>query len=176
MGFEGRGAVGFEGRGAVGLEGRGAVGLEGRGAPRLRRREVEDRRRRGAEGARTGRGRDCQARAGVQRPAMDGMVKQRDHRKRPARASGGADDALARVARVEVIREGDSRWYKTDRLPGDYVVTLGQMQTSWSPEFVFFQIDKMTHVPATTESALSAPLETHKSQRQNHPTGVLHAP
>ena len=88
--------MGLEGRGAVGLEGRGAVGLEGRGAPRLRRREVEDRRRRGAEGARTGRGRDCQARAGVQRPAMDGMVKQRDHRKRPARASGGADDALAR--------------------------------------------------------------------------------
>ena len=76
------------------------MGLEGRGAPRLRRRKVEDRRRRGAEGARPGRGRDCQARAGVQRPAMDGMVKQRDHRKRPARASGGADDALARVARA----------------------------------------------------------------------------
>ena len=101
--------MGFEGRGAVGLEGRGAVGLEGRGAPRLRRREVEDRRRRGAEGARPGRGRDCQARAGVQRPAMDGMVKQRDHRKRPARASGGADDALARVAREARLSERGTR-------------------------------------------------------------------
>ena len=93
----------------MGFEGRGAVGLEGRGAPRLRRGEVEDRRRRGAEGARPARGRDCQARAGVQRPAMDGMVKQRDHRKRPARASGGADDALARVAREARLSERGTR-------------------------------------------------------------------
>ena len=96
------------------------MGLEGRGAPRLRRREVEDRRRRGAEGARPGRGRDRQARAGVQRPAMDGMVKQRDHRKRPARATVVLmTPSLASPERGEVIREGDSRWYKTDRLPGD---------------------------------------------------------
>ena len=102
------------------------MGLEGRGAPRLRRREVEDRRRRGAEGARPGRGRDCQARAGVQRPAMDGMVKQRDHRKRPAEHELAVElmtrTSLASPERGEVIRRGELREMR--KRPSFYATTL----------------------------------------------------